>query len=190
MNKLLIDKSNYKMIKIATNKYSIEFDITNNNIILNKVLNLDFINLVCEINKGDILDNFKLEKHNIGAMSLYVEFNHFFDDFGISKKYSYLDIIFEKWGDKIIYKAKTPELISLSICNTKLEIIPIKEVVATCTLINPHKAKIQILTEFKGNVELPEFIEKMGTTIISKIFLRTKQFIEKIDVNNIETTHV
>jgi hypothetical protein len=33
-------------------------------------------------------------------------------------------------------------------------------------------------------MKLPEFIEKMATTVISKIFLRAKQFIEKITINN------
>jgi hypothetical protein len=187
MNQLLVDKSNYKMTKINQNKYSIDFEIANNNIFLDKVFNLDFINLVCEINKGDILDDFKLEKHNIDACSLYVRFKHFFDDFGVSQKYSYLDVIVEKCENQIIYKAKTPELIPNYIYNNAIEIIPIKEVIATCTFISPHKVNIQIVTEFKGNVELPEFIEKMGTNIISKIFLRTKLFIEKIDGNNIET---
>ena len=86
---------------------------------------------------------------------------------------------------QIIFRTTTnnsaPKIV---IPNKDAQLILIHNVKTICDLITPHKAIIKSTTSFHKVVKLPEFIEKLATTIISKIFLRTKQFIEKITINN------
>jgi len=184
-SKILIDKKDHKMIRLKKNNYLFEYEISNEKILLEKIFNLELIKLIYEINK-DVFDGFYLDinSEKTGATAFFL-FKHFFEDFGMSQKYSHVDVSIEKSGSesesKIIYRTKTNDSLPNNIePESKKELIPITNIVVVCDLITPHKMKIQISTTFHKNFELPEFIEKMSTNIISKIFLRIKQFIEKI----------
>jgi len=184
-SKILIDKKDHKMIRLKKNNYLFEYEISNEKILLEKIVNLELIKLIYEINK-DVFDGFYLDinSEKTGATAFFL-FKHFFEDFGMSQKYSHGDVSIEKSGSesesKIIYRMKTNDTLPNNIePESKKELIPITNIVVVCDLITPHKMKIQISTTFHKNFELPEFIEKMSTNIISKIFLRIKQFIEKI----------
>jgi hypothetical protein len=182
-SKILIDKKDHKMIRLKKNFYLFEYEIDNEKILLDKIVNLDLIKLIYEINK-DVFDGFYLDINSdkTGATAFFL-FKHFFQDFGMSQKYSHLDVSIEKSESesKIIYRTKTNDTLPNNIePESKKELIPITNIVVVCDLITPHKMRIQISTTFHKKFELPEFIEKMSTNIISKIFLRIKQFIEKI----------
>ena len=183
--KILIDKKDHKMIRLKKNNYLFEYEISNEKILLEKIFNLELIKLIYEINK-DVFDGFYLDinSEKTGATAFFL-FKHFFEDFGMSQKYSHGDVFIEKSGSKseskIIYRMKTNDTLPNNIePESKKELIPINNIVVVCNLITPHKMNVQISTTFHKNFELPEFIEKMSTNIISKIFLRIKQFIEKI----------
>jgi len=183
--KVLIDKKDHKMIRLKKNNYLFEYEISNEKILLEKIVNLELIKLIYEINK-DVFDGFYLDinSEKTGATAFFL-FKHLFEDFGMSQKYSHVDVSIEKScsksESKIIYRMKTNDTLPNNIePESKKELIPINNIVVVCNLITPHKMNVQISTTFHRNFELPEFIEKMSTNIISKIFLRKKQFIEKI----------
>jgi len=183
--KVLIDKKDHKMIRLKKNNYLFEYEISNEKILLEKIVNLELIKLIYEINK-DVFDGFYLDinSEKTGATAFFL-FKHLFEDFGMSQKYSHVDVSIEKScsksESKIIYRMKTNDTLPNNIePESKKELIPINNIVVVCNLITPHKMNVQISTTFHRNFELPEFIEKMSTNIISKIFLRIKQFIEKI----------
>lgn len=183
--KVIIDKKDYKMTRIDKYNYLFEYEIENKNILLENVINLDFIKLIYEVNKQDIFEDFYLEMKNSNKATVYVLFKHFFDDFGVPQKYAHLDISIEKKKDHTIFTSTTnnekPKVVMM---NSSAELIPISNVTAICNFSNPHKCSIKTTTSFHRNIKLPEFIEKLATTIVSKIFLRTKQFIEKLTINN------
>lgn len=182
-SKILIDKKDHKMIRLKKNFYLFEYEIDNEKILLDKIVNLDLIKLIYEINK-DVFDGFYLDINSDKTVATaFFLFKHFFQDFGMSQKYSHLDVSIEKSESesKIIYRVKTNDTLPNNIePESKKELIPVSNIVVVCDLITPHKMHIKISTTFHKNFDLPEFIEKMTTNIISKIFLRIKQFIEKI----------
>jgi len=183
--KVIMDKKDYKMTRIDKYNYLFEYEIINKNILLEKVINLDFIKLIYELNKNDIFDDFYLDVTGSENATVYILFKHFFHDFGVPQKYAHIDISIEKTEKQIIFKTTTNNVApKVNIPNKDAQLIPINSVTATCDLITPHKASIKTSTSFHKSMQLPEFIEKLATTVISKIFLRTKQFIEKIAINN------
>jgi len=183
--KVIMDKKDCKMTRIDKYNYLFEYEITNNKILLEKVINLDFIKLIYELNKHDIFDDFYLDMTGSESATVYILFKHFFDDFGVPQKYAHIDICIEKTEKQIIFKTKTNnQKPKVNISNKNAQLIPIDNVTTICNFITPHKAKIKTTTSFHTSMHLPEFIEKLATTVISKIFLRTKQFIEKITINN------
>ena len=188
-SKMLIVNKDYKMTKIRKNTYLFEYEIENNNILLCKILDFEFIKLIHEINKHDIFEDFDLEIKNHSRAVVFILFKHFYADFGVSQKYVHLNVSIDKTPTQIVYKASTNEDFPKNKnINTEAEIMPVKEVTVICDLITPHKVSLKTTTEFDNNhlmIDLPEFIEKLASTIISKIFLRTKQFIEKVYINSI-----
>jgi hypothetical protein len=183
-HKVIMDKKDYRMTRIKKNSYSSEFTIENSNILLEKIINFDFIKLIYELNKNDIFEDFHIERHSENEATVFILFKHFFNDFGFCQKYAYLDVDLEKRDNIIIFKTKPNNNPLTKSIKTKsdVEIMPIADIITVCNFINPHKVTIETLTNFYSNFDFPEFMEKMSTTIISKIFLRSKQFIEKINI--------
>lgn len=180
--KVIMDKKDYRMTRIKKNSYSSEFTIENSNILLEKIINFDFIKLIYELNKNDIFEDFHIERHSENEATVFILFKHFFNDFGLSQKYAHLNVTFERYDKKVIYKTTTNNNLPKNNLNPNMELMPISDLNAVCCFINPHKVTIETLTNFYSNFDFPEFMEKMSTTIISKIFLRSKQFIEKINI--------
>jgi hypothetical protein len=185
--KVIMDKKDYKMTKLDKNNYLFEYEIANKNILLENFINLEFIKLIYELNKHDIFDNFYLEMTTSESAAIYILFKHFFEDFGVSQKYVHGDICIERTEKRIIFKMTTNNSQpKVNITNKEAQLIPIHSVTTVCYFINPHRVQIKTTTSFDKSMNSPEFIEKMATNVISKIFLRAKQFIEKITINNIK----
>ena len=180
--KIIMEKKDCKMTRIKNHSYLFEYEIINNNILLEKIINLDFIKIIHEINKADIFDDFYIERHSENEATVFILFKHFFNDFGLSQKYAHLNVTFERHDKKVIYKTTTNNNLPKRNLKPNMELMPISDLTAVCCFINPHKVSISTTTNFNQNMELPEFVEKLATTIVSKIFLRTKQFIEKINI--------
>ena len=192
---VIFNKPDCKMIRLKTNSYQFQYEISNERILLEKIFNLEFIKLVYEINKQDIFDDFNLDigasriesatlakdSHDETHATVYILFKHFFGDFGFAQKFAHLDITIEKTEKQILFTSETnytnPPNITLI---PTTELLPISNATAVCNFVNPHKVSIVTTINFNYNIDLPEFVEKLATTIISKVFLRTKQFIEKM----------
>lgn len=183
--KVIMEKKDYKMTRLDKHNYLFEYEIENKNILLEKIINLEFIKLIYELNKHDIFDDFYLEMNDPKSATIYILFKQFFNDFGIPQKYAHIDIYIEKTEKQIIFTTTTNnDQPKVNIKNKDAQLIPIRSVTTVCDFINPHKVSIKTATSFSTNMKFPEFIEKLATTVISKIFLRAKQFIEKIAINN------
>lgn len=181
--KIIVNKKDHKMTRINNHSYLFEYEIDNKNILLRNIINLDFISIIHEINKQDIFEDFYLEKQSDNSSTVFILFKHFFNDFGVPQKYAHLDITIERSDNQFIFRTTTNNNLPKSNLKKIGELLPISEVTTVCNFVNPHRVIINTTTTFNKNMELPEFVEKLATTIVSKIFLRTKQFIEKI--NNI-----
>lgn len=178
---VIFNKPDCKMIRLKTNNYLFQYEISNERILLEKFFNLEFIKLMYEINKRDIFDGFNLDIHDETNATVYILFKHFFGDFGFAQKFAHLDVTIEKTENRILFASKTnytnPPNVTLI---PTTEVLPITNATAVCNFVNPHKVSIVTTINFNYNIDFPEFVEKLATTIISKVFLRTKQFIEKM----------
>ena len=174
---ILVNNPNLKL-ESNTEKtiYILDFDLVNNNVNLESIINYNIIKLVYDINKADIFEDFKLEIHSESSATVYILFKHFFEDFGIPQKYVDLNIILTKVDNQYIFKSNTNNN------NNTIELVPIYDMETICTVITPNKISIKNITKLKNPYNFPEFIEKFAINVISKIFLRTKQFIEKLRI--------
>lgn len=180
--RVIMEKKDYKMTKISKNSFLFEYDIENKTVFLEKIITLDFITIIHEINKADIFEDFYLEKHSDKSATVFILFKHFFDDFGIPQKYAHLDVKLENTTNQIIFTTTTNNNLPKRNLKPSVELLQISHVTTTCNFINPHKVNIKTTANFHNTTDFPEFVEKMATTIIGKIFLRSKQFIEKINI--------
>jgi hypothetical protein len=62
------------------------------------------------------------------------------------------------------------------------ENMSIENMFIECKIINDHEIKIENNIFFHEETDVPEFVEKFAGIIISKMFIKVKQFIENITI--------
>lgn len=178
---ILTNKNGLLFSKCNENHYNLSFSMTNQNIILSKIINFDLIKLIYDLNP-DIYENSNLEKYNDHEACLTLLMKNLFEDLGLPQKYTHVFVTKTVTDSHIIFVSK-------SIKNTKPEWIPVdaelmalKNMTSNCKIINPHLLEFTFDIVFEDHVKIPQFVEKMISVIIHKIFMRVKQFIENINV--------
>ena len=181
------DKNDFKMDKLNSGEYNIQFYLENKNIQLDNIIDFHLIKLLYELNQ-DIYEKIDLKILNDRKATLLAINKHLFKDLGISQKYSCLKINKNilKLDNKIIFDLQTiktnPHEDSMShLIPEKAEQLPIEQFIIACNIINQHKIEIEI--DFKLDIytiELPDFVENALCKIFIKMFKRVKQFIENI----------
>ena len=176
---ILLNKHGLVCCKEGAHEYSITYIIKNNNIVLSSILNFDLIELIYRLNP-DIYEDVHLDKLNDNEATVVVIFKHLFEDLGLPQTYSYLHIVKTTENDKLIFTTQ-------SICSERPSRVPINamraplhKVSTECTIIHPHEVHFKQYIFLNPKFNLPPFLEKIIVTIISKLFRRIKQFIEKI----------
>jgi hypothetical protein len=174
----------FQMNKINTGEYIIQFNLENNNIQLNNIIDFHLLKLLYDLNM-DIYEKIDLTIIDDTQATLLAINKHLFQDLGISQKYSLLKIkknILKE--NKIVFdlqsikKTNVKEITQLP---KKAEQIPIQRFIITCNVMNKHK--IEIIIDFKIDtdlIKLPDFMENALCKIFIKMFKRVKQFIENI----------
>jgi hypothetical protein len=173
--KLLFDKHHIKMIKTKEKTYKIEFEITNQLILLEPIIHFNLIKLIYEINKDTIFTDMNMELLSKNHATIYIRMFHFFADFGIKQKYIDIDSHISKSDKTVIFHATT-----IHSKKESCELLPLTSIIAVCNIVNPHKVAFTISFCFDEIFEASDIIEKMVVTLFCKIILRTKQCIEKM----------
>jgi len=178
--------NNFQMNNVANGEYNMHFNLENNNIKLDNIIDFHLIKLLYDLNQ-DIYEKIDLKIVNDTQAILLAINKHLFQDLGISQKYSCLKIT-KKIQDtkKIIFDLQTIKTNSIEhsmshLIPEKAEQLPIEQFIIVCNVINQHK--INTIIDFKLNtniIELPDFIENVLCKIFMKMFKRVKQFIENI----------
>jgi hypothetical protein len=65
-----------------------------------------------------------------------------------------------------------------------LYLLPIKNMFIDCNILTNHHVQINCKINVDDDVEIEPFIEKMVMSVVNKIFIRLKQFIENLSFNN------
>jgi hypothetical protein len=179
--KKIIDKDEIQMERIEKNKYILKFSIKSNNLYLKKLIGLDIIKILYEVNK-DIFDDFDMNQSGERA-EVYFLIKHFFSDFGLPQKYMHLQIqkIQDEKSNAVLFFCQNanPDLYTsvLNIPN-KGEQMNTDLIHVVCYSINDHQVDVVNTILLNECVDIPAVVEKMAGILISKMFLKVKQFIE------------
>jgi hypothetical protein len=178
---ILFNKEGFIFSRIKKNHYKLAFSIENNNITISKIIDFNLIKLIYDLNP-DVYEKVNIEKFNDYEVAFTLLMKHFFEDLGLSQKFSFLHmkkIVEEK---RIIFQAKSirdhiPQCMPLG-----SEQMNIQDFTSVCDIITPHKIDFACDIIFDPTANIPSFAEKMVGIIIFKIFKRVKQFIENVRI--------
>ena len=182
--KKIIDKNGFTMERIGKNKYVAIFSIENKNVYLKKIVNFNLMQILYEVNK-DVFDDFKYKHIDDNCVESYFLIKHFFSDFGLPQKFSHTNVekIDDPENNSILFICKNSITNILNIPNipNKGEMMNLDYMCLKCKITNNHK--IEVLSHiFFREMDIPAFVEKMSGIIISKMFIKVKQFIENITI--------
>jgi hypothetical protein len=193
MNRIIYLKDGLLFKCVNKNKYSLNFNMVNDNILLSEIINFDLIKLIYDLN-SDIYEKVSITKTNNDdrEITMAILLKHFFEDLGFPQKYSFIKMQKTIDANKIIFHSQSintdtsldmpiPIQIPIQI-PTDAELMVIQNMISICEILTPHEIAFSINIEFGSEFdsELPFFVEKMMGTVLYKIVKRVKQFIENI----------
>ncbi len=180
-NSIIVKNNDIIMQKINKNHYKIEYSIENNATYLKKLLDFNIIKLVYDINK-EFFEEVKLEIIDENSAKIFILMKHLFQDFGMPQRYSCLYLNRAIINDSTIVFTGTPDITSIN-NNTRnmTEPLPIENIKVFCTAETEHKINFKQEILYDNEFNIPKFMEKMAGIIITKMFLRAKQFIENLN---------
>ena len=158
--------------------HTMDFGIKNERIQLSRVINLNLYPLLYQLNR-DVIERLDILSESDTESTILIVFKQFGREFGVSKKYICLHSTIETSDGAIVIKSKsvnTPKLTGILNCE---EIVsPFTNLYAT--LNSEHEASMKFVTNVKMLEELPIYVENMLGIVMKQIFLRIKEFIEKL----------
>ena len=183
----LMDKNGMKINKLPNNEYTVSFSIQNNQLILPSIINFDMVKLIFDLNP-DIYEKSILKKNttleNATICSLMKDL---YSDLGIPQSYVCMSVEMVKLNDVIKFNClpllnRTTPLEFSGISD--LYLLPVKNLIIDCNILTNNHIEINCRINIDDDIEIEQFIEKMVITVVHKIFIRLKQFIENLSFNN------
>ena len=183
----LMDKNGMKINKLTNNEYTVSFSIQNNQLILPSIINFDMVKLIFDLNP-DIYEKSILKKNttleNATICSLMKDL---YSDLGIPQSYVCMTVEMVKLNDVIKFNClpllnRTTPLEFSGISD--LYLLPVKNLIIDCNILTNNHIEINCRINIDDDIEIEQFIEKMVITVVHKIFIRLKQFIENLSFNN------
>ena len=176
---VLYSKEGLEFTKIKDNNYQLVFNMQNNNIIMEKIIDFNLITLIYDLN-GDIYEKTNITIINENEAIIHFLMKNLFEDLGLPQRFSYVHIKKQLSENKISF-------ISQSIRSERPEgipkdatLMPIEIMICDCFIVNPHKINFCCDISFENDMNIPKIAEKMVGLILFKIFKRLKQFIENV----------
>ena len=173
----IVFNKNGMIIKKNDNKYQIEISLENINIFIKNIINLHLIELFFVLN-DKLFDSHKIIIHDENNATVYCVIKHFYKDLGVTQKYLCLNITKLIKDEDILFTVENAENIENFNPPFGGEIIHFQNYIVNCRFLSPHQVNIIGKIDIIHSSPLPDFVEKFSFTIISKIFLTIKQFIE------------
>jgi hypothetical protein len=187
-NQIIFNKNGFKIVKQEGNSYVVSFDIENSNIYIEKIVNFKFLDIVFQVNK-DIIDSYSLEilkeDENESQGNAVITLKHLFSDLGLPQKYLNTRVVMKKnVGETLTtFHIKNtgvlPEIEKLNeIEGNNYELFKLRNVIIYCKYINEHKMNVEYNIYYPDSFVLSPILEKIICSLVYKIFIRTKLFIE------------
>ena len=176
-------KNDFVITRQERNKYYVNFSMQNNKTYLDSIINFNIMTILYEMNK-DIFDDYKVQIINEEEADVYFLIKHFFSDLGLPQKYFHMHVkkVIDKESNVISFACENSTIDHLVIPN-KGDIANIDNIFINCHFTSKHNVFINYKMFINPEVEIPAFMEKIMGIVASKIFLKTKQFIENINNN-------
>lgn len=173
-------------VEYKDNIITLKFSIVNNNLFIKKLLNLNIFNIFYKVNKKiiDVFDVFDIVAQNTNK--IYVLIKHLFKDLGFLQKYLHLNVIHDEQNHKFILTTlkKQNDLIINTAADTSIDNKELFDttIIIHYFLINEHAANISVSV---SNIYFKEeYIQKIVSKIIIKLFNNLKLFIDNYLPNN------
>lgn len=187
-NQIIFNKNGLKIFKPERNSYVLTFDVENPNIYIEKIVNFKLLDIVFEVNK-DIIDNYSvniLEENDTKTEgNVVITLKHLFSDLGLPQKYLNTSVVMKKNLNESLttFHIKNmgvlPEIEKLNeIEGNNYELFKLRNVIIYCKYVNNHKMNIEYNIYYPENFVLSPILEKIICSLVYKIFIRTKVFIE------------
>ena len=185
---IIFNKNGFKILKQERNSYLVTFDIENPHIYIEKLVNFKFLDIVFGVNK-DIIDNYSIditeENDKKTEGSVVITLKHLFADLGLPQKYINTNVVMKKHQDQsftsfhIKNMGVLPEIEKLNeVEGNNYELFKLKNVIIYCKYETPHKINVEYYIYYPNSFVLSSMLEKIICSIVYKIFIRTKLFIE------------
>ena len=179
--KVLINKNNIQIVK-QENEYLVHFYLENNQLLLNKIINLSFIKIITSLN-ADFIDNVVFLDSTENTATVFISLKHFYCDLGFPQFYSHIKINLSReenedlcFSVETIEESPPPEILPK---HENIELLNVSNAQIRCHFETPHKCQIdQKIVVDKEKYVIPEFIERSLTVILYKMFMNVKEFIE------------
>jgi hypothetical protein len=176
---MTICKKGVTLTKLRRDLFQIENDIENSNIILGPIFTFDFIHIFNQINP-DIYKVIEFNSIDDNTIQMILLLEHFFKDFGLPQHYLNLKIIKTTKLDSILFTISTFSLDQPSSIPSEIKVFNVQLMTISLHLLHHHKVHSNINIKFDDSQEVPIFMDKLVGNILCKVFIRLKQFIEKI----------
>lgn len=181
IKKTIYSKENMEFNKIKDNNYTLEFNMENHNIIMSKIIDLNLLKLIYDLN-GDIYENANITIINENEAIFNLLMKNLFEELGLPQRFSYVHVKKEISENKISFisqsiKSKRP--IGMP---KDAKLLPIKIMLCECIIINSHKVNFCCNIIFEDDMSVSHVAEKMVGLILFKIFKRLKQFIDNVRI--------
>ena len=186
---ILMDKNGMKITKLTNNEYNVIFSIENNHFVLPSIINFDMVKLIFDLNP-DIYEKSILKKNiSLDNASICSLMKDIYSDLGIPQSYICMSVEMVKLSDVIKFKCNPLHIHGGSVPVEfsgipDLYLLPIKNMFIDCNILTNHHVQINCKINVDDDVEIEPFIEKMVMSVVNKIFIRLKQFIENLSFNN------
>lgn len=184
---ILMDKNGMKIVKLKDNEYTVAFAIQNKQFILPSIINFDMVKLIFDLNP-DIYEKSILKKNaTLDSAIICSLMKDIYSDLGIPQSYVCMSVEIVKFSDvlKFICKPLPDKIVPVDFGGIPdLYLLPVKNLIIDCNILTNHHIEINCNIKIDDDVEIEPFIEKMVMSIVNKIFIRLKQFIESLSFNN------
>ena len=185
---VIIDKNDFKFTKIDSVLFNLTFEITNNNIVLPKIINFDLINLIFKLNPNIFasvnMQKSELESNVVEEVNIYALLKDIFCEIGLPQYYSSLNIKRIDLLPKIRFVINNNKNNNINDNENKdTECLPIEQIVIDFDIITNHFINVNCDITLTDDHNLPQFTEKIIGNMIYNIFNKVKQFIENITFN-------
>jgi len=182
--KIIVDKNGIRVIKLDTNKFTLSFNMINNNIVLPAIINFDLINLLNKLNPN-IFESMRLNRVSDKNAIMDLLLKDLFSDLGIPHYYLALNINIENEYDaqlninKIIFNCISFNN-KLDLYPIDVELLPTYNINMCFNIINNHHVYANCDIGLIDKHNTPSFFEKIVGNIFYNIFYKLKQFIENV----------